>query len=188
MNLQIETRVGGELKQKSNTGEMVLSIVSQAWIAERSWSLICSVHLEQPELIHFLSRGVTLQTGSLILTGSPLPLARPPQPFMSHGDEVRCWVEGCGKASICCLTLDYELTSRTLRRYSYQLGRGGRRRPDQVEVVTAAIHALALDLSESVEESCYCSDCCHAFLHLPTLLLLARFLPLGRSASPCCLR
>ncbi|ORY90928.1 fumarylacetoacetate hydrolase [Leucosporidium creatinivorum] len=75
MNLKIETTVNGELRQKANTGDMNLSIA---------------------ELIHRLSRGVTLETGSLILTGSPLPLERPAAPFLVHGDEVRVFVEGCG--------------------------------------------------------------------------------------------
>ena len=53
----------------------------------------------QAEVISKLSQGCTLEAGSLVMTGSPPPIAgadgRPP--FLKHGDEVRVWVEGCGK-------------------------------------------------------------------------------------------
>lgn len=59
----------------------------------------------QPELIARLSHGTTLEAGSLILTGSPVAVGRSApgdaveaSPFMKHGDEVRCFVEGCGES------------------------------------------------------------------------------------------
>lgn len=58
----------------------------------------------QPEMIERLSHGATLESGSLILTGSPTAIGRKApteasseSPFMRDGDEVRCYVEGCGR-------------------------------------------------------------------------------------------
>ncbi|TNY23392.1 fumarylacetoacetate hydrolase [Rhodotorula diobovata] len=80
--LTITTHVNGKLAQKGNTADLVLKI---------------------PELIARLSHGTTLQAGSLILTGSPIALGRKApgdaveqSPFMKDGDEIRCFVEGCG--------------------------------------------------------------------------------------------
>lgn len=45
-----------------------------------------------------MSQGVTLEAGSIILSGSPPPLNRAADadPWLKHGDEVHCYVEGCG--------------------------------------------------------------------------------------------
>lgn len=45
-----------------------------------------------------LSQGTTLEAGSIILSGSCFPLNRKtdPEPFLKHGDDVRCFVEKCG--------------------------------------------------------------------------------------------
>ena len=45
-----------------------------------------------------MSQGVTLEAGSIILTGTPLPLNRAADkdPWLKHGDDVRVEVEGCG--------------------------------------------------------------------------------------------
>ena len=45
-----------------------------------------------------LSQGVTLEAGSIILTGTPRPLNRKAEktPWLTHGDDVRVEVEGLG--------------------------------------------------------------------------------------------
>ncbi|GAA6012525.1 hypothetical protein JCM10207_009030 [Rhodosporidiobolus poonsookiae] len=80
--LRITTHLNGKLVQEASTADLVLRL---------------------PELIARLSHGSTLQAGSLILTGSPVAVGRKApgdvtdaSPFLKHGDEVRCWVEGCG--------------------------------------------------------------------------------------------
>ncbi|GAA5841484.1 hypothetical protein JCM9279_000668 [Rhodotorula babjevae] len=80
--LTITTHVNGKLAQKGTTADLVIKI---------------------PELIARLSHGTTLPAGSLILTGSPIALGRKApgdvvdqSPFMRDGDDVRCFVEGCG--------------------------------------------------------------------------------------------
>lgn len=75
--LEIRTTVNGQVKQLINTSEMVYSIA---------------------ELISKMSQGTTLDAGSIILSGTPLPLKREldKSPFLKHGDEVRVYVEGCG--------------------------------------------------------------------------------------------
>ncbi|KAI5476661.1 fumarylacetoacetate hydrolase domain containing protein [Pseudohyphozyma bogoriensis] len=76
--LALKTTVNGALKQSSNTSEMLLSVA---------------------ELISMMSAGTTLEKGSIILTGSPLPLksvVNDTNRWLVHGDEVRCEVEGLG--------------------------------------------------------------------------------------------
>lgn len=48
-----------------------------------------------------MSQGTTLEAGSIILSGSPPPLdrAKDPNPFLAHGDEVRCYVQGLGSST-----------------------------------------------------------------------------------------
>lgn len=45
-----------------------------------------------------LSQGTTLEAGSIILSGSCFPLNRKEDkdPFLKHGDDVRCYVEKIG--------------------------------------------------------------------------------------------
>lgn len=53
----------------------------------------------QAGLVSRLSQGTTLEAGSLILTGTPAALNRSGDnidPWLKHGDDVHCWVEGCG--------------------------------------------------------------------------------------------
>ncbi|BGP29481.1 hypothetical protein JCM10296v2_001220 [Rhodotorula toruloides] len=80
--LALTTHINGQLAQKASTADLVIKV---------------------PELIARLSHGTTLEAGSLILTGSPVAVGRSApgdaveaSPFMKHGDEVRCFVEGCG--------------------------------------------------------------------------------------------
>ncbi|GAA5831095.1 hypothetical protein JCM11251_005140 [Rhodosporidiobolus azoricus] len=81
-SLKITTHVNGKLTQQASTRNLVIKL---------------------PDLISRLSHGSTLQAGSLILTGTPIAVGRgapgdlvDESPFMNHGDEVRCFVEGCG--------------------------------------------------------------------------------------------
>ncbi|GAA5916890.1 hypothetical protein JCM5296_000740 [Sporobolomyces johnsonii] len=81
-SLRISTHINGKLAQEGTTRDLIVKL---------------------PKLIADLSRGATLAAGSLILTGSPIAVARKApgdvaaaSPFMTDGDEVRCWVEGCG--------------------------------------------------------------------------------------------
>jgi 2-keto-4-pentenoate hydratase/2-oxohepta-3-ene-1,7-dioic acid hydratase in catechol pathway len=68
--LEIECRVNGELRQKSNTDQMVFSV---------------------PELVAFASSIMTLEPGDVILTGTP-----PGVGSLSVGDRVEIEVEGIG--------------------------------------------------------------------------------------------
>jgi 2,4-didehydro-3-deoxy-L-rhamnonate hydrolase len=50
------------------------------------------------ELVSFLSRGMTLEPGDVIITGTPpgVGMARDPQLWMKPGDEVSIEIEGLG--------------------------------------------------------------------------------------------
>ncbi len=76
-NLAIETRLNGEVVQASNTKELVFPI---------------------PRLLAELSRGVTLQAGDVVLTGTPggVGLHRKPPRFLADGDVVEVEIEGVG--------------------------------------------------------------------------------------------
>ena len=76
-NLAIETRVNGEVLQCSNTDQLVFGI---------------------PTLIAHLSRGLTLEPGDVILTGTPggVGVARNPQRWLEDGDVVEITIEGIG--------------------------------------------------------------------------------------------
>ncbi|GAA5979408.1 hypothetical protein JCM10908_002913 [Rhodotorula pacifica] len=81
-DLKITTHVNGKLAQETSTAHLLARI---------------------PEIIARLSHGATLEPGSLILTGSPIAVGRKTpadvsseSPFMQDGDEIRCYVEGCG--------------------------------------------------------------------------------------------
>jgi acylpyruvate hydrolase len=76
-NLDIETRLNGEVVQSSNTKELVFPI---------------------SKLVAELSRGVTLQAGDVVLTGTPggVGFARRPPRFLEDGDVVEVSVDGLG--------------------------------------------------------------------------------------------
>jgi 2-keto-4-pentenoate hydratase/2-oxohepta-3-ene-1,7-dioic acid hydratase in catechol pathway len=68
--LQVEMRVNGEVRQQGNTADLIFGL---------------------PFLIHYISRYITLQPGTIIATGTPSGIA-PVQP----GDLMEAWVEKIG--------------------------------------------------------------------------------------------
>lgn len=76
-NLPLRCRVNGIIKQDSNTNDLIFKI---------------------PTLIESLSRGMTLEPGDVIATGTPqgVGFARTPPEFLKPGDVVECEVEGIG--------------------------------------------------------------------------------------------
>jgi 2-keto-4-pentenoate hydratase/2-oxohepta-3-ene-1,7-dioic acid hydratase in catechol pathway len=76
-DLKISTSVNGELRQNSNTRKCIFSI---------------------EEIISILSRGMTLQPGDIIATGTPAGVGKglhPPK-FLNPGDEIEITIEGIG--------------------------------------------------------------------------------------------
>jgi 2-keto-4-pentenoate hydratase/2-oxohepta-3-ene-1,7-dioic acid hydratase in catechol pathway len=76
-NLDVECRVSGVTKQKSNTRHLYFKI---------------------PRLIHDLSLGQTLEAGDIISTGTPegVGFARTPPEWMKPGDLLETRIEGIG--------------------------------------------------------------------------------------------
>lgn len=77
-DLQIETRLNGDVVQSSRTSNMIFSI---------------------PRLLADLTRGTTLVAGTVLLTGTPsgVGAARTPPRFLQDGDEVEIRIEGIGR-------------------------------------------------------------------------------------------
>jgi 2-keto-4-pentenoate hydratase/2-oxohepta-3-ene-1,7-dioic acid hydratase in catechol pathway len=78
--LKIECRVNGVVKQSSNTGLMINDI---------------------PAIIYYLSKGLTLEPGDLISTGTPsgVGYARTPPEFLKPGDVVEVEIDSVGVLS-----------------------------------------------------------------------------------------
>jgi 2,4-diketo-3-deoxy-L-fuconate hydrolase len=76
-NLSIRCTLNGEVVQDGTTDKMIFSVA---------------------ELVAFLSTGMTLVPGDVIITGTPpgVGMARDPQLWMKPGDEVTIEVEGFG--------------------------------------------------------------------------------------------
>ncbi len=76
-NLSVECTLNGEVMQEGNTEKMIFSVA---------------------EIVAFLSTGMTLGPGDIILTGTPpgVGVARDPQVFLKDGDEVTVEIEGLG--------------------------------------------------------------------------------------------
>jgi len=76
-NLQLTTRVNGEVLQSSNTSDMIFPVA---------------------EIISFLSGSSTLLPGTLILTGTPegVGMGRDPMRFLQPGDEIEMTIDPIG--------------------------------------------------------------------------------------------
>jgi 2,4-diketo-3-deoxy-L-fuconate hydrolase len=76
-NLYIRAILNGEVVQDGTTSKMIFSVA---------------------ELVSFLSQGMTLEPGDIIITGTPpgVGMARDPQLWMKPGDEVTIEIEGLG--------------------------------------------------------------------------------------------
>jgi 2-keto-4-pentenoate hydratase/2-oxohepta-3-ene-1,7-dioic acid hydratase in catechol pathway len=76
-DLFIRAILNGETVQDGTTSKMIFSVA---------------------ELVSFLSRGMTLEPGDVIITGTPpgVGMARDPQLWMKPGDEVSIEIEGLG--------------------------------------------------------------------------------------------
>jgi len=76
-NLRIHTWVNGEIRQNATTHNMALSV---------------------SQIIHHLSRVMTLEPCDIIATGTPsgVGFAMKPPRFLKHGDAVRIEIEGIG--------------------------------------------------------------------------------------------
>ena len=70
VNTRVESRINGEVRQRSMTSDMIFDI---------------------PKLVSFVSQNLTLYPGDVILTGSPAGISR-----IDHGDVVECEIEGIG--------------------------------------------------------------------------------------------
>lgn len=79
-SLRIETRVNGELRQNAPVSDMIFKI---------------------PELIAFITQGITLQPGDLIATGTPsgVGLGFDPPKWLKIGDRVDITIEPIGTLS-----------------------------------------------------------------------------------------
>lgn len=75
--LRIETRVNGELRQNASCSDMLFKV---------------------PELIEFITAGITLEPGDLIATGTPsgVGLGFDPPRWLSVGDEIDVTIEPIG--------------------------------------------------------------------------------------------
>jgi 2-keto-4-pentenoate hydratase/2-oxohepta-3-ene-1,7-dioic acid hydratase in catechol pathway len=71
VHLNLECRVNGKIRQKSNTRDMVFDIPTQ---------------------IEFISRYITLEPGDIISTGTPEGIGP-----ITHGDTIVCRIEGIGE-------------------------------------------------------------------------------------------
>ncbi len=78
VELDIQCRINGELRQDSNTRQMIFDI---------------------PFIISDLSKGLTLHPGDIIMTGTPsgVGMGFEPPRLLADGDIVECYIEKIGK-------------------------------------------------------------------------------------------
>lgn len=83
-NLNIKLSVNGEVRQNSNTRELIFKI---------------------PDLIEFLSSVMTLEAGDIVSTGTPsgVGLSFKPEKWLKPGDEIVMEVEGLGRLRNPCV-------------------------------------------------------------------------------------
>lgn len=76
--LRLRCLVNGQVRQDSNTADMVFTVA---------------------EIISDLSQVMTLEPGDVILTGTPegVALGMNPSPWLQHGDNVVCEIDGLGR-------------------------------------------------------------------------------------------
>jgi 2-keto-4-pentenoate hydratase/2-oxohepta-3-ene-1,7-dioic acid hydratase in catechol pathway len=77
-NLRLQTLVNGEVRQDSNTSDLLFDVAT---------------------IVSFLSQGSTLERGTIIMTGTPdgVVLGMPaPRPWLRHGDVVEVKIEHLG--------------------------------------------------------------------------------------------
>ena len=76
-SLDIRTYVNGQIKQQSNTSQLIFNI---------------------PALIEYLSTAFTLEAGDIVFTGTPagVGVSRKPPEFLKAGDTVRVEIKGLG--------------------------------------------------------------------------------------------
>ena len=77
-NLHLQTFVNGQVRQDSNTNDLLFGV---------------------RELVSFLSQGTTLEKGTVILTGTPAGVAmgmKPTPLYLKGGDIVEVKIEGLG--------------------------------------------------------------------------------------------
>lgn len=92
-NLRLQTWVNGEVRQDSNTNDLLFNVA---------------------EIIAFLSQGSTLKKGTVIMTGTPdgVVLGMPdPKPWLQDGDVVEVKIEQLGS---CVNKIVYEQAKATL--------------------------------------------------------------------------
>jgi 2-keto-4-pentenoate hydratase/2-oxohepta-3-ene-1,7-dioic acid hydratase in catechol pathway len=79
-DIDLRTTVSGEVMQDANTRDLIFSVV---------------------ELIEYISRGVTLEPGDVIATGTPSGVgdSRQPKRYLHEGDTVEVYVAGVGTLS-----------------------------------------------------------------------------------------
>ena len=78
--LAIRAILNGEVMQDSNTANMVFGVA---------------------EIVAFVSQGITLEPGDLILTGTPAGVGafREPKVWLQPGDEITIEIDGIGSIS-----------------------------------------------------------------------------------------
>jgi 2-keto-4-pentenoate hydratase/2-oxohepta-3-ene-1,7-dioic acid hydratase in catechol pathway len=79
-DIDVKTTVGGELMQDANTSDLIFPVV---------------------DLVEYLSRGLTLEPGDVIATGTPGGVgdSRDPRRYLREGDVVDVFVSGVGTLS-----------------------------------------------------------------------------------------
>ena len=74
-NLDMELKVNGQTRQKSNTSQMIFSV---------------------GQIVSFISHLMTLEPGNVIITGTPHGVAAADGSFLSPGDRMECTIEKVG--------------------------------------------------------------------------------------------